>query len=43
MVINLPGALVDKIRIQMRQCIYFFERVVIIQIIMIQCNSLAVQ
>ena len=43
MVINLSGALVDKIRIQMRQCIHFFERLVIIQIIRTQCNSRAVQ
>lgn len=43
MVINLSGALMDKIRIQMRQCIHFFERVFIIQIIMIQCNSRAGQ
>ena len=43
MVINLSGALVDKIRIQMRQFIHFFESVVIIQIIMSQCNSRAVQ
>ena len=43
MVINLSGALMDKIRIQMRQCIHFSESVVIIQIIMSQCNSGAVQ
>ena len=43
MVINLSGALMDKILIQMRQCIHFFERVFIIQIIMIQCNSRAGQ
>ena len=43
MVINFSGALMDKIRIQMRQSIHFSESVVIIQIIMSQCNSRAVQ